>query len=319
MGLRRIVGLATIACAFAAQTAMAHEDHNGNACSMIPENNQFYGVGFAGGISENQFNAVLDVVEQIYAPIFTAKGAKLVVKRNWTDGTVNAYAEQNGKNWSISMFGGLARHPETTVDGFAEVACHEIGHHLGGLPKYSGMSWASVEGQSDYYATLKCMRKVIADLKEWPSSFEIDPLVDERCKAAFPTVTTDYSICVRSSYGGLALARLLADLGSEKMPQFNTPDTSKVSRTNENHPAGQCRLDTYFAGAVCDADATIDPSDTDVAAGSCMAEATTPFANGMGSRPNCWYADKATTPTPDEGDDDWDWPWPWPEDELAAN
>ena len=33
--------------------------------------------------------------------------------------------------------------------------------------------------------------------------------------------------------------------------KFDTPDQTVVSATN-HHPAPQCRLDTYFAGAVCD-------------------------------------------------------------------
>ena len=59
------------------------------------------------------------------------------------------------------MFGGLARHKLVTPDGFALVACHEMGHHLGGAPRRGG--WASNEGQSDYYATTKCARRIWAE------------------------------------------------------------------------------------------------------------------------------------------------------------
>jgi hypothetical protein len=279
---------------------------------MIPPNNQFYGVGFAGGISENTFNKVIDAAEKIYKPIIKAKGANLTVVRKWSDGTVNAYAEQNGSEWKVSMFGGLARHPEITADGFAEVLCHEIGHHIGGAPKYRGNPWASVEGQSDYFATLKCMHKMIAELQEWPTLAEplddVDPLVAERCKAAWPSNETDYKICVRSSYGGLSLARLLASLNKETVPQFNTPDTSKVGRTNENHPKGQCRLDTYFAGAVCNVDPNIEPSGTDETVGVCTGVGATflqainkgmsAYTDGLGMRPGCWYSDQAGSPNP---------------------
>jgi hypothetical protein len=58
------------------------------------------------------------------------------------------------------VYGGLARHGEITPDGFALVLCHEIGHHLGGVPRYSGANgWASNEGQSDYFAATKCLRR----------------------------------------------------------------------------------------------------------------------------------------------------------------
>jgi len=61
------------------------------------------------------------------------------------------------------MFGGLARHETMTPDGFATVVCHELGHHLGGVPKkfsWFGNSWASNEGQADYFGIMKCLRKM---------------------------------------------------------------------------------------------------------------------------------------------------------------
>jgi hypothetical protein len=308
MRLRRIVSLAAVVCAFSAQTVLASESQDGNICQMIPPNSQFYGLGFAGGISEVTFNKVIDAAIEIYTPIFKAKGANFVVARLWTDGTVNAYAEQNGNEWKVSMFGGLARHPETTPDGFAEVICHEIGHHLGGMPKYAGMSWAAVEGQADYFATLKCMHKMIAKLQDWPTLApqDVDPLVAQRCNEAYPSNETENKICVRSSYGGLALAKLLASLGNEAVPAFNTPDKSKVSKTNENHPAGQCRLDTYFAGAVCNVDPNIENSQTDDTVGVCtgvgatflqaMKQGMKAYASGLGQRPGCWYTDQAAPP-----------------------
>jgi hypothetical protein len=100
----------------------------------------------------------------------------------------------------------------------------------------------------------------------------------------------------------MALARLLANLGGESVPAFNTPDKSKVSSTNEDHPAAQCRLDTYFAGAVCNVDWKIENSQTDANVGTCSGVGATLlqlFQHGnsafskMGARPGCWYSDSA--------------------------
>ena len=33
------------------------------------------------------------------------------------------------------MFGGLAGHETITTDAFALVACHELGHHIGGAQR----------------------------------------------------------------------------------------------------------------------------------------------------------------------------------------
>ena len=95
----------------------------------------------SGGITEQEFNDAIDKVEAIYSPIISAKGKTLQVERKWDDGTVNAYAQQVGNTWKVSMFGGLARHETITSDGFTLVVCHEVGHHLGGLPKKK--SWWS--------------------------------------------------------------------------------------------------------------------------------------------------------------------------------
>ncbi len=294
----------------AAGSRSSRHAHRGNACTMIPPNNQVHAIGNRTGINEKMFNTILDQVEKLYAPILEAKGKKLVVKRFWTDDTVNAYAEQEGNNWMISMFGGLARHQETTPDAFAMVACHELGHHLGGAPKYSFMSWASTEGQSDYYATLKCMRKVLEGLDNWPTirrmaqQDDIDPLVIKRCKIGQNSTREEFAMCVRGAVGGRQLARLLADLGGDPMPEYNTPDQTVVSQTMEGHPPAQCRLDTYFAGAVCPASHKIDPDDNDPAIGSCMVEKLArgmsrdekrlAIANVLGVRPACWFKDSNT-------------------------
>jgi len=115
----------------------------------------------AKGIVEAQFNEVLGAIENIYKPIVSAQGKVLEIRRLWTNDTVNASAQQIGNRYVLNMYGGLARHEAITMDGMALVACHELGHHLGGAPKVS--SWASNEGQSDYYANLKCLRQVFAD------------------------------------------------------------------------------------------------------------------------------------------------------------
>lgn len=254
---------------------------------FLPKNNLKIPVGDvrAAGIAEAQFNAVLDRVQEVYAPIIAAHGGTLDIQRLWDDPTVNASAIQSGKTWTINMYGGLARHKAVTYDGFALVACHELGHHLGGFPKIAGDDWATNEGGADYYGTLKCLRRVLPQTN--PS--EIDPIAKAGCSAAYGKDKKGNASCLRGTMAGLSLASLLAELGSDGTPKLDTPDQSKVDTTDDSHPASQCRLDTYYQGSLCTAKLGDEQSNSNPAAGAC----TKAQGYSVGIRPRCWYAPAA--------------------------
>lgn len=281
-----------------------------SASYFMPKNNFKIPVGdFRANteMNETTFNNVIDHIEEIYAPIVAKLGAKLVIERRWSDPTVNAYASRSGKTYKVAMFGGLARHKEATADGFAMVVCHEIGHHIGGSPRYSG-DWASAEGQSDYWGTMNCGKRIFekfdnmkylvkritkarihAEKYGRKSAQSIaDEFAIQKCGEVYTKNAQEAARCVRISMAGKSLARLLADLGGTAMPEFTTPNTSKVKRTNPKHPEAQCRLDTYFQGALCPVgyDTPIDGNDPFV--GTC----SRPAGHVVGVRPNCWFNEK---------------------------
>lgn len=241
-------------------------------------------------VTEEKFNEVIDRVEAIYSSIVEAKGGELQVERNWSDGTVNAYAQRNGNVYKVAMFGGLARHQTVTADAFALVVCHELGHHIGGQPKkdsWWGGNWASNEGQADYFGTMKCLRKVFEkdNNANIMSDQEVDPYASEKCREIFPG-TEEHAICVRTSMAGLSLGNLFRALSDTRTElKFTTPDRNVVTTTDHNHPAAQCRLDTYFAGSICDVDAYQDVSDTDPTVNVCARTRS----YSVGVRPLCWY------------------------------
>ncbi|MCB0414215.1 MAG: hypothetical protein KDD50_07770, partial [Bdellovibrionales bacterium] len=121
---------------------------------IVPDNDlyippfSFFSLDDPTGITEEQFNAVIDKTEAVYKDIIAEMGGDLQFQRNWDDGTVNAFANREGDTWLVAMFGGLARHFTITEDAFMMVVCHELGHHIGGAPKYNGDDWASNEGQA---------------------------------------------------------------------------------------------------------------------------------------------------------------------------
>ncbi len=243
----------------------------------------------ARGITEAQFNGVLDTIQRLYGPIVAQQGGVLQINRRWTDATVNASAQQSGNKFILNMYGGLARHDAITMDGFALVVCHELGHHLGGAPKSGGWfnSWASIEGQSDYYANLKCLRKVFADpgAAAFTADKDDDQVAVEACETAFAS-SLDRDICIRGTKAGKSVAALFMDLHHETTPPlFATPDQNVVSTMFESHPATQCRLDTYLQGSICPQPVSAALSNTDPAAGTCTRSGGFSF----GFRPLCWY------------------------------
>ncbi|OGS40301.1 MAG: hypothetical protein A2506_07030, partial [Elusimicrobia bacterium RIFOXYD12_FULL_66_9] len=216
---------------------------------FLPQNDLKIPVGSmeAKGITQTQFNAVMDRIEAIYGPIIKARGGRLVLRRLWDNPTVNASAQRDGDDYILNMYGGLARHASITQDGMALVACHEMGHHIGGAPKYSSYGWASNEGQADYFANMKCLHRVFgapgAEAFTQPTGDET--VARQSCDQAFKT-GAERDLCVRSSMAGMSVTELFRALRSEEtLAHFDTPDPAVVTRTYDAHPGTQCRLDTY--------------------------------------------------------------------------
>ena len=258
-----------------------------NATFLPPNDLHLEVTLFDGEVSQEDFNEVIDIAKEIYEPIFAGHGAEIKFNRYWDNDLVNASAMRKGNVWIINMYGGLARRPEVTKDGFAMVLCHEIGHHLAGSPfvQRFGNTWAANEGQSDYFASLSCAKEI------WKRSNQdsyagtnIDPLGRSLCNEVWST-SADQKLCYRSLEAGKSLARLLARGGSVG---FDTPDKTVVSATYHKHPKAQCRLDTYVAGALCqeDFDKNVIPSNFDE---SEQYTCTRSRQYVTGVRPLCWF------------------------------
>ncbi|MNT10839.1 hypothetical protein D3C72_1456900 [compost metagenome] len=134
---------------------------------------------------------------------------------------------------------------------------------------------------------MKCLRRFFAedDNAAIIKDLDIDPVAKAACESQFSNVQ-DQLICLRTSLAGQSVANLFQALRKEpNPPRFGTPDQSQVTRTNDNHPATQCRLDTYFAGSLCVAKENEPLSNTDYRSGSCYSPRDT-----VGVRSRCWFA-----------------------------
>lgn len=255
-------------------------------------------------ISHRDFHNIIGEIAAAFSPIVRHHGGELKVNYFWTDPTVNASAQQDGRYWILNMYGGLARRKEITKDGFAMVVCHELGHHLGGYPfKYEGtMGWAASEGQSDYFASQTCARLIWGRDMEENAKFRalVDPFAKAVCDRNWK-YQTQRDLCYRISRAGESLANLLNVLQDNTRPvAYRKANRERVAETYVQHPHAQCRLETYLNGALCRRPfnlAVIPGKTVNTQNGAQMdqeKEAAMYSCQDMGSqwdgsRPTCWF------------------------------
>lgn len=279
--MRKMALMAVFFCSFSAFTC----DMDGFGLGgFMPPNEMSVPVGDknANDMTEARFNEIIDKVVAVYQPIFRKQMRYLHVVRNWKSDTVNAAAQKMLRLHFVMMFGGLARHNDVTDDAFALVVCHEIGHHLAGAPRYPAR-WASNEGQSDYWGAMKCFRRAFMNDHnvEIMADRDIPEIVTNKCQSSFKT-PEEIALCQRTAMAGKSLGTLL---NRSKPVYFDRPDPNVVERTVHAHPAGQCRLDTYFQAALCTSAIDDGTSSRNPNKGVCSRQ------NGrtVGVRPLCWY------------------------------
>jgi hypothetical protein len=222
--------------------------------SFAPENDLWMedNLEATGGITKEVFNQIIDVALEVYTPLAKQNNERLQVNRKWDDSTVNANVRRSGGVVEINMFGGLARRSEVTPDGFALVLCHELGHAYGGTPYIQAASRLSAEGQADYYGNGACMDNVTKKLQVDLAGLGATKYMAKRCAEKNEVNSPDYNTCIRELTAGQSLGNLLSTLMKEKKaPDYETPDPTVVPSTLTSYPKTvQCRLDTYFAGAM---------------------------------------------------------------------
>ncbi|MFN9069191.1 MAG: ImmA/IrrE family metallo-endopeptidase [Bdellovibrionales bacterium] len=229
--------------------------------------------------NQRDFMKMAGRIQKEYGPDFYRRGQSLKVVTDWKTDEENAYATQEGKVAKIHLLGGYAR--LLHEDAFLMVACHELGHHLAGAPYYSfsqGPFRISIEGQADYFATSKCMRRLLkfednrAHIKRYGShsSVRID------CNHVWGVNTPDSFLCMRSIMAAMNLRLRHLPYARDRL---NLRDYTKVELTYERHPQAQCRFDTHRAGALCPVSENLNQS-------NCLSNRV---RQGAGVRPACWF------------------------------
>ena len=193
--------------------------------------------------SQALFNQIIDIGSGLYADTAKKWNETLSFSRLWSDPTVNASSWRDGRgSTDVTMYGGMMRRSEVSPLGFALVMCHELSHLYGGTPFIDSAMRMSAEGQADWSGAGWCLYNVALKLKD-TTPFQTTVFMDKSCKSD--------PICLQELNAANGLGTLLANLGRERTPNFETPDPLVVSRTELSYPrTAQCRLDTYLNGVL---------------------------------------------------------------------
>ncbi len=217
---------------------------------FLPENNLWQEdvVSISQGITKAQFHSITIAAERYFGEMATEAGETFVLNRDWNDGTVNALSFRVGSSVEISVFGGIARRPEISPEGFAIILCHEISHAYGGEPYREEDNRISAEGQADYKSSQGCFRRLLPALA-FPGFRAYDPQVGKVAALCLDKPHRDRHLCHAALMGSLSVARLSAAVRGEPEPRFETPDRAVVPQTLLRYPkTTQCRLDSMKAG-----------------------------------------------------------------------
>lgn len=224
------------------------------AGSYLPENNLHLSVqkNFKSNITYEQFKQIIDIAYNLYQPVAYRYNEKLVIIDKWNEEKVNAYSNRKFGSAQILLYGGLAKHPEMTVDSFVLIVCHELGHLYGGTPFMQPQIGMSAEGQADYFAAGLCASQMYRHLE----MEEMDP--SEYLQGICRTVTQktpdednyEFVACLRKLIAGKCLGRLMGLMTDSECPEYTTPDEKEVTTTLKSYPSNQCRLDTTLSGAI---------------------------------------------------------------------
>lgn len=266
-----------------------------SSLASVPENNLKFPLKTVGlkSLSFNKnmeafpYSHVIERFERVWKPVLSNEyNKKLIVTIDWEDERVNASCTRDDDNnpW-LKIRGGLLRHPRMNDEVLNFLLCHELGHFMGGAPKYfrgrsTKRSWSSVEGQADYFAASKCLPKMYSE-EIMLNDREKSNLIKERVKSV-----CQGEVCSKVVYSGVLAAEFFASLKSgSRVPVIGEFDTHYPSVTLQKHPGAQCRLDTIISAVNCDIDYSIPLDNSDIAIGACLKNEVI----NSGERAACWF------------------------------
>lgn len=104
------------------------------------------------------YNVPVKIISLFYPEISKLK-YPLVLEAKWESPYFGAGISLYQEQYRLMILGGMTRIEKMTLDAYAAIVCHELGHMLGGAPFQTmpGSEWSSAEGQSDFFAASVCL------------------------------------------------------------------------------------------------------------------------------------------------------------------
>ena len=177
---------------------------------------------------------------------------------NWDYSKKNASASFDTKEeqFTITFDGGLLNMTNFSKGALATIACHEVGHIIGGTPQTRGLLRKDFEemnlseGMSDYFATHKCLKKLyrngILNEESSPKIARIDTIC---------STSLDYLECItvlNSSYDNFNSSNFNGEnlnIPSGFIAEGN--HLSGASMVGAYYPPHSCRFDVAISGYFC--------------------------------------------------------------------
>ncbi len=262
----------------------------------------------AWSVTEQEFAKRIQHLEKLFSPYVKAAGKKLEIEYDWNDATKLGKAQEAGKDrntWHIFIGGGLTRAPfNRNLDQVDFTVCHELGHFLGGFPRYihtyrddETFENISSEGQSDYYAAAACIKKIfkVDDNRKYLLYDDVPLGVRSLCTLAHST-NQERGTCIRiiraaADFVKYEHKRLKASQNDTLLERLRLPvwtwalhpSPYEAPQTiHEGYPSPRCRFDTYVAGALCNKNISLDLRDE-------LRQEEELCNKEYAARPRCWF------------------------------
>lgn len=231
--------------------------------SRPPSNNLFFNSSYmypveaftTSTVTEEYFYKNFYEVIDIYKKQLKQLHKPIDLKPDWKNPYFSAYTFEQKETLEIGIWGGMARIPGMNNEAIVLIACHELGHLLGGAPFIPIKYYKNIssEGQSDYFATKQCIKKFFSknyNTKETPILNKVSTPEAKSICYLKSNAPKEYQICLKTMRAIEGFSHVIAQLhhhqGSMSLSSKDETITSKT--INIDYPKNQCRIDTYIAG-----------------------------------------------------------------------